>query len=157
MNKIFSSVIFLVCIVATCGISFAQQSQAPQNQPRNVPLVAQKGADFFNRVSTTLNLSDEQKNQFRQILMEIAKYRKKNIQSHANDYDNFSEMFKADKIDSVALKAMANIRDSEHVKMADYTREKMIEFHDILTPDQRKSAVENLSDYFKKLMGGEDN
>ena len=150
MKPFLTGIVLAILIAASGGFARAQQTTQYKSSPE-----LQKSVDFFNRVSTTLNLTDEQKNHFKQILIEIAMYHRQSMQSHQKDFAKFKEMFKGDTLDAGALKTMADARADDREKMEDFTRKRLIEFHDLLTPAQRTTAVEKLSDYFERIISGD--
>ena len=60
--------------------------------------------------------------------------------------DEFANEFKKDNMDRNKLKEMDQQREQNMQEMKNFMMDKMIEFHDILTPEQRIKAVDAMKE-----------
>jgi len=167
-KNVFAAIIVAVIaasLVAPAGAQTARMQSHPaqaQPEPTDQQTAEQgsqqkggRGAIFLKKVTEALNLNVEQQQHLKKIISDVAEFRKQNMQSHKDDIEKFKEQFKSDKMDAEAMKTDAAARQGEREQMADFMRSKLIEFHDMLTPEQRSTAVEKFSGLIEgHFMGG---
>ncbi|MEO8447197.1 MAG: Spy/CpxP family protein refolding chaperone [bacterium] len=139
---ILSIVIILFTVLAVKGIAVARHFHKFADGP---------GGFIIERLTENLNLTESQKAQVERIREQIKQKMEANKPDHENDADAFAGEFKKDKLDINKLKEFDQEREKKHNEMKEFMMEKIVEFHDILTPDQRNQAVENMKDMKNKF------
>ncbi|MEO6696027.1 MAG: Spy/CpxP family protein refolding chaperone [Ignavibacteria bacterium] len=135
---ILSLVIVIITIVAVKGIAVAKHFQRFIDGPH---------AFIIEKISKDLDLNSEQKARVESISEQIkAKMESKKL-THENMLGEFSNEFKKDNIDRNKLNELADKEDLDKQEMKNFIMDKIIEFHSILTPDQRSKAVESMKDF----------
>ncbi|MDZ4710861.1 MAG: Spy/CpxP family protein refolding chaperone [bacterium] len=139
---ILSIVIILFTVLAVKGIAVARHFHKFADGP---------GGFIIERLTENLNLTESQKAQVERIREQIKQKMETNKPDHENDAEAFAGEFKKDKLDINKLKEFAQKKEQKHDEMKEFMMEKIVEFHDILTPDQRNQAVENMKDMKNKF------
>lgn len=100
-------------------------------------------------IERELKMTDGQKKQFTQILAEVDSFRNKTQLENSGNLDRFFTQFKADKMSPDSLKQISKDMEKVYKQTADFGEKKLIEFHDMLTPDQRKNLTKQVSLFIK--------
>jgi len=133
----------------------SQQQQPPQGGPGmqgHMPPNMRMGmhADFaVGGIEKQLNMTDNQKKQFTQILADIDDYRKKTFQNNNGQLDRFFAQFQTEKMNADTLKQISKEMQKVYKETAEFMEKKVVEFHDMLTPEQRKSATQQVLMFIK--------
>ncbi|HET7153236.1 MAG TPA: Spy/CpxP family protein refolding chaperone [Candidatus Kapabacteria bacterium] len=167
--KIITVVTAFVCIT---GMALAQAPQGgqtgappPSSQPSlqggqgmqgHLPAggdmrmrMAMHGDFALGGIEKQLNMTDDQKKQFTQILADVDTFRRKTFQDNAGNLDRFFTQFKADKMNADTLKQVSNDMEKVYKETAEFVEKKLTEFHDMLTPEQRKNITQQVTMFIK--------
>ncbi len=127
--------IVAIMFTAICGIVWAKKK-------------FHDGPEGFiiERLTENLNLNAGQKAQVDKIKDEIKQKMEANKPDHEGMMNEFANEFKKDNLDKNTLKQLAQTRDQKREEMKDFMMDKLIEFHNILTAEQRNKVVENMKD-----------
>lgn len=142
---ILSVLIIIFSVFAIKGILFA----------RHIHKFADGPGDFIiERLSENLNLDAAQIAQLEKIKdeikakMEANKPGKDQRESMLNE---FAEEFKKDNLDRNKLKELEDRKEMKMQEMKDFMMDKIIEFHNLLTPEQRIKAADNMKEMKMKF------
>lgn len=144
---ILSVVIVLFTVVTIKGIAFAKHFHKLHDGPDGF---------IIEHLVKNLNLTEVQKAQVERIRDQIKEKMEANKPDRKNDMDDFANEFRKDKMDKNTLKEIHQKNEKKHEEMKEFMLDKLIEFHDILTPDQRNKAIENMKDMKMKFHEGRD-
>lgn len=99
---------------------------------------------IIDQLLKDLNLSESQKTQVEKIKEQIHERMEMKKQDTENSMDEFADEFRKDNIDKDKLIELGNKRSRDEKEMKEFMLNKLIEFHDLLTPEQRSKAADNL-------------
>lgn len=139
---VLSVVIFLFTVLAVKGIAFARHIHKFADGP---------GAFLIDRISETLDLSSDQKAKVEKIKDQIKEKMESKKSERENKFDEFADEFKKDNIDRNKLLELGQKKEQEMKEMKEFMLDKIIEFHSILTPQQRNKAVEEMKNMKEKF------
>lgn len=139
---ILSAVIILFAVLTVKGIAFARHIHKFADGP---------GAFIIDRISETLDLSSDQKAKVEKIKDQIKEKMESKKNEREGKFDDFANEFKKDNIDRNKLLELGQKHEQEMKEMKDFMLDKMIEFHSILTPEQRNKAVEEMKNMKEKF------
>lgn len=144
--KVLLSVLVIIfTIVAIKGIAVANHFHKFADGPH---------AFMIEKISEKLNLSADQKAQVERISSEIKEKMKPTREPRENLEDEFADEFKKDNMDRNKLKELAEKREMNMKEKKDFMMDKIIEFHDLLTPEQRIKAVDSMKEMKEKFHDG---
>ncbi|MDQ3022313.1 MAG: Spy/CpxP family protein refolding chaperone [Bacteroidota bacterium] len=103
-----------------------------------------------------LDLSDNQKAQVEKIRDEIKAKRDLRKGIRENLMEDFANEFKKDNMDKSKLRELDQKREQSMQEMKDFMMDKLIEFHNLLTPEQRTKAVETMKEMKNKFHDSHD-
>lgn len=106
---------------------------------------------IIEQIAGKLNLDENQKAQVDKIREQINEKMEANKPDRKNDLDEFENEFKKDNLDKNTLKQIMEKKDQKREEMKDFMLDKLIEFHKILTPEQRTKAVEIMKELKDKF------
>lgn len=106
---------------------------------------------LIGRIVEKLNLSDNQKAQVEKIRDQIRERMESKKDNRENLMDEFANEFKKDNLDKSKLAELDQKRTQSEQEMKDFMMDKLIEFHNILTPEQRLKAAETLTELKNKF------
>ncbi len=108
---------------------------------------------MVKRISKELDLNDTQKQALNRIKDEfIAKHKADRPQMEAQ-FAALSDLVRSDTIDQAKLKDLRKKHQAHRESMENFFVEKAIEFHKVLTPEQRVKAADLMQKYFRKFAG----
>lgn len=149
-KAILSILIIVGLLILIKGIAFAQHMHKHGGDPVSM---------LIGRISEKLNLNESQKQQLDKIRDDIHQKMESKKQNRENDFDAFADEFKNSSINKNKLIEIADKRENEREEMRSFMLDKLIEFHSILTPEQRSKAIEemkNMKDKFGPGKGKDD-
>lgn len=139
---ILSVLIVILTIFAIKGILFA----------RHIHKVADGPGDFIiEKLSENLSLDASQIAQLEKIKNEIKAKMETNKPDKENMFEDFANEFKKDNIDRNKLKELSDKKEIQMQEMKNFMTDKIIEFHDLLTPEQRIKAADNMKEMKMKF------
>lgn len=106
---------------------------------------------LVKRISKELDLSEGQKQVLNKIKEEfLAKHRSERPQMQEN-VRSLSELVRSETIDQAKLAELRKKHRAQRESMENFFVEKALEFHKILTPEQRAKAAELLQKHFARM------
>lgn len=143
--------IILILIISVCGIVKAQKKfgHGPGDGP---------GGFMLGMIVEKLNLTNDQKAQVEKIKDEIKAKMETKKDDRESMMQDFANEFLKDNMDKNRLQELDQKREQEMKENKDFMMDKMIEFHNLLTPEQRQKAVETMKEMKEKFKdhGGMD-
>ncbi len=139
---------FLICILVTTLIAFEGCDRRKFGFPPR-RFHPEKEADFLlERFARDLDLTEEQREKLNKIKDEILEERKENREKQREEHKEFMDkivsLVKSDKITKEQIYKILEIRDEKMKKMNNFLIDKLIEIHEMLTPEQREEIAEKL-------------
>jgi len=114
------------------------------------------GAFLIDRISEKLDLTSSQKTQVEKIKTEIKEKFESRKSDRGNMFEDFANEFRKDNLDKNALKELQSKKEQNKKEMEDFMMDKIIEFHNILTPEQRNKAMDAMKEMGNKFHRGMD-
>lgn len=142
---ILSVIILIVTLMAIKGIAVAKHLHKFGDGPEGF---------IIGRISEVLDLNSTQKAQVEKIKDEIKKKMETKKADRDNMFEEFANEFKKESLDKNKLNEFAIRKDQEHKEMREFMTDKLIEFHSILTPEQRTKAIEEMKNMKEKFHKG---
>ena len=139
---ILSAVIILIAVLAVKGIAFAKHIHKFADGP---------GAFIIDRIAETLDLSSDQKAKVEKIKDQIKEKMESKKSVRENKMEEFADEFRKDNIDRNKLLELGQKKEQEMKEMKEFMLDKIIEFHSILTPEQRNKAVDEMKNMKEKF------
>lgn len=140
LKFIIPLIIFAFLFTAVCGIVSAQKKF--RDGPEGF---------IFGRLTENLNLNENQKAQLEQIRAQIREKMESKKTDRDGMMDEFANEFKKDNLDKSKLLELSKKKEQDKEEMKSFMMDKIIEFHNILTPEQRNKAVENMKEMKNKF------
>lgn len=106
---------------------------------------------LMGRIVEKLNLTENQKAQVEKIKDQIKERMESKKGNRDNMMDEFVNEFKKDNLDKTKLSELDQKRTQNEQEMKDFMMDKLIEFHNILTPEQRLKAAETMTEMKNKF------
>jgi Spy/CpxP family protein refolding chaperone len=106
---------------------------------------------MIEKVIKDLDLNDGQKKEMDIIHEEIKAKMESNKQNRDNDFNEFANLFKQDKLDKAQLTALADKHEGNREEMKSFFMDELIKVHDVLTADQRSKAVDKMKEMKEKF------
>jgi periplasmic protein CpxP/Spy len=105
-----------------------------------------------NKISKHLDLNDKQKVELERIKKEIIEKKKSLREKSPNESrEQLIGMIRTEKMDLAKAKATMDISYANRKEMGDFMIEKLVEFHAILTPEQRTKFADKMESFSKKM------
>jgi len=139
---ILSIVIVIFTVIAIKGIAVGRHFHKFADGPHGF---------IIEKISENLNLTPDQKAQVERISGQIKEKMDLKKQTREGMLDEFANEFKKDNIDRNKLKELSGKKDQEMEEMKQFMMDKIIEFHDILTPEQRDKAMVSMKEMKDKF------
>jgi protein CpxP len=106
-------------------------------------------ADFFvSRIASSLDLTKEQVDKVNKIKDELLARTKTSSGERETTYKELIEMVKNDKLNRDSVENFINKREAKMKELKPFIIDKIVEFHYILTPEQRNKVAEKLDKFF---------
>ena len=106
---------------------------------------------IMGMIAEKLDLNSDQKARVERIKDQIKERMEAKKGSREGMMDEFANEFKKDNMDKNKLKELDQKREQNMQEMKDFMTDKMIEFHDLLTPEQRIKAVDAMKEMKEKF------
>ena len=112
-----------------------------------------KATKIADRIAKKLDMTEKQKAELSQIKDEIVSKikSKENVEKRKELRTAFFEMFKGDAMAKEQLTDLYQKKDAGEKEMREFLMDKMVQFHRMLTPEQRAKAVEKMEKFSKKF------
>lgn len=137
-SKVILSIVIIVITIFTIkGIVFARHLHKFADGP---------GEFLIEKISENLNLDAAQIAQLERIKEEIKTKMEANKPNRDNMFEDLANEFKKDNMDKNKMKELSEQKEKQMQEMKDFMMDKIIEFHNILTPEQRNKTVESMKD-----------
>lgn len=133
LRFIVPAVIILFVIAGICGISYAKKKF--KDGPHGF---------MIEMLTENLNLTADQKASVEKIKKEIREKMDARRNDRAEGMQEFADEFKKGSLDKNRLKEIHQKREADKEEMESFIMDKIIEFHGILTPEQRTQAANNM-------------
>ena len=142
-SKVILAVLIVVVLVITIkGIAVAQQMHRHGGDPIGM---------LIGRISEKLDLSEAQKQQLEKIRNDIHQKMENGKQDRESDFEAFANEFRNSSIDKNKLIEIAEKREKEREEMRSFMLDKLVEFHSLLTPEQRSKAMDEMKNMKDKF------
>lgn len=99
---------------------------------------------IMERIAENLNLTDEQKAQVERIKDQIKERMEAKKSVRESMFEEFANEFRKDNLDKTKLRELSEKKDQQAQEMKEFVIDKIIEFHSLLTPEQRSKAMDNI-------------
>ena len=133
---LLSLAVFLFLTVSFAGVSFAKKMyHLKTGGPIGI---------IIDKVTEDITLSDDQKAKITSLKNDIKAKMESKKSGRKEKFNSFIDEFRKDNLDKASLESMYQKHEQERTEMKDYAESKIIEFHDILTPEQRKQAADKM-------------
>ncbi|TAL35343.1 MAG: periplasmic heavy metal sensor [Spirochaetes bacterium] len=135
--------IAVASVIAVAGLAFA--GCAHHWSP-------EKRADYMaKKIASKLDLNDEQKAKLYAIKDEaVAKFKEERAGHKAMRAEAIA-LVKKDKVERAEVEKLFSEREEHMKRLRPFIIDKIIEFHAILTPEQRAKAAELMEEFQKKM------
>lgn len=144
---ILAVLVIISSVVVIKGIAVARHFKSFADGPHDF---------LIGHLIDKLNLTDQQKTQVENLKAQIKDKRESSKPNRESMMEEFANEFKKDNIDRNKLLELSTRRETEAQEMKDFMIDKLIEFHNILTPDQRIKAVATMKEMKDKFHGIRD-
>ena len=133
---LLSLAIFLFLTASFAGVSFAKKMyHLKTGGPIGI---------IINKVTEDMTLSNDQKAKITALKNDVMVKMESKKSGKKEKFDSFIDEFRKDNLDKASLESMFQKHEQERTEMKDYAESKIIEFHSILTPEQRKQAADKM-------------
>ncbi len=139
---ILSIVTIIFTILAIKGIAVAKHFHKFSDGPHEF---------FMDKFTENLNLSEAQKAQVENLKKQVKEKMESNKSNRGSHIEEFSNEFRKDNLDRNRLLELSKEKETQMQDMKEFMMDKLIEFHNILTPEQRIKAVENMMNMKNKF------
>jgi len=144
---LLSLAVFLFLTASFAGVSFAKKMyHLKTGGPVGM---------MIDKVTEDMTLSDDQKAKITALKNDIMAKMESKKSGQKEKFNGFIDEFRKDNLDKASLESMFQKHEQERIEMRNYAESKIIEFHGILTPEQRKQAadkMEKIRDKFHEKM-----
>lgn len=114
--------------------------------------IEEKADKISAKLADELSLTKEQRAALALIKTDIVKKWKSRKERIARDSSEFIGLLKANALDKAKLKELAKRQGAARQEMQDFMIGKIIEFHGMLTPEQRKIAAGRLEKFRERIL-----
>jgi len=104
-------------------------------------------AAAIDRIAARLDLTEAQKADLEQIAGEIAEKAKAMHSDHEARHQELADLVRQESIDQEAVDALVDEKIARLKEMADFAAERLIAFHQTLTPEQRDAIAAHIEDH----------
>jgi Spy/CpxP family protein refolding chaperone len=136
-------------IIAVIATALAAPFIIGCKPPRNPEHMVEQ---IFKDISDELNLTEAQKTLLFSIRDEFIEQGRKRHEEQERMHEDLSQLIMSDKIDTDEVKARIKGKHAEFENMIDLAVDRLAEFHDTLTPEQKERLVELMEKHRKKGM-----
>jgi len=149
---IFFLIMGMILNTGCCKREPEQTRAYPMRKPQQ-PLVERRAHSMINRFSRDVNLTDEQEAAINKIKDEIFAKQKEAREEARKNRDKLKNeiitLVKSDKIDKEQIQKI--LRNEEVIRekgeMIDFLAEKLLQIHDLLTPEQREKIAKKIENF----------
>ena len=128
-------IVILSGIFTIKGMAIAMSIHKPADSPEGF---------IIDRISESLDLNTTQKAQLQRIKDQIREKRESDKAEREDMLKEFSDEFTKNTFDKNVIIDRMKENESKKEEMKNFMIDKLVEFHDILTPEQRSKVVELL-------------
>lgn len=149
--KSYILILLLLMVIFTLESCDRRGFRFPPRRPH-----PEKDADFLlEKFARDLNLTEEQREKLDNIRDEIIEKRKERREKLREEHEEFMDkivaLVKSDKISKEQIYEILEIRNEKMEEMNDFLIDKLIEVHEMLTPEQREKIAEKLETFHWKF------
>lgn len=147
-SKLFLSMLIAAALlIAVRGIATAQNMHGFGDDPLGM---------IMGRISESLDLNSSQKQHLEKIKDEIRVKMDSKKQDRENDFEEFAGEFKKGTLDKNKLNELAVKKEKDREEMRNFMLDKLVEFHAMLTPEQRNKVIEEMKNVKEKFRPGNE-
>ena len=112
-----------------------------------------KATKIADRIAKKLDMTESQKAELNQIKDEIVSKikSKENVEKRKELRTSFLEMFRGDALTKEKLTDLYQKKETGDQEMRDFLMDKLVQFHKMLTPEQRAKAADWMDQVCKKF------
>lgn len=111
----------------------------------------EKRADYIvDRISSELDLTDEQKNELNKIKLEVLVKMNKARENRGENLAEVQDLIKSDQLAKSDVEKAISRHEAKRNEMKPFLIEKIVEFHALLTPEQRIKVAEKIEEFHNK-------
>lgn len=141
---LFSLFAIFILTVSFAGISFAKKIHDLKKEgPIGI---------LIDKVTEGMTLSNQQKAQLTALKTDIRTKMESKKPVRKEKFDRFINEFRKDNLDKTSLENMFQQNQNERNEMRDFAENKIVEFHNILTPEQRVQAADKMTSLREKIV-----
>ena len=140
---IFSLIAFLILTGAFAGVSFAKKIY---HLKKDGPV-----GMIIDKITEGMTLSNDQKTKIANLKNDIKEKMDSKKSDKKEKFEGFINEFKKDNLDKIVLENMFQKNEAERNEMRNFAESKIVEFHSILTPDQRIQAADKMEKMREKF------
>ena len=130
--------LLVITVIATTGCRRRHRMPEPS-------LFLQKQATFLiNKISKELNFTEEQKAISNKIKEEIIVKHEEMRKNRGKYKGEIIELIRSDRITKEQIYKFLESKELKRKKMQDFMIEKAVQFHSMLTPEQREKIIEKI-------------
>lgn len=137
--------VLLFAFITISGIAVGKHFSMFKDGPEGI---------ILEKVIGNLNLTQDQQARVQIMRDQIKEKMGQRKSVRENLMEDFANEFKKDNLDKSKLEELSNRRDQEASEMKEFVMDRIIEFHDILTTEQRNQAIENVKSLKNKFHDG---
>lgn len=145
-SKVILGIIIITAVLISIkGIAIAQHIHKHGGDPVGM---------IIGRISEKLDLNQAQNQQLEKIRDDIRQKMDSKKQNRESDFETFANEFRNNSIDRNKLIEIAEKREKDREEMRNFMMDKLIEFHSMLTSEQRSKVIEVMKDMKDKFGPG---
>jgi periplasmic protein CpxP/Spy len=141
--------VLLLVVVAVVGVAFIAGCGGHHRGKFSCKSPDKIAKFITNNIAKGLNLNEEQKAKLNSIKEEIVSMHQNNKTDHQAMHTEIKTLILSDQIDAAQLNSLIDQKLEKHGEMKDFLVSKFVEFHAILTPEQRQKLVDKLEKHHK--------
>ncbi len=107
-----------------------------------------RAESIVKKLTKKLDLTKEQVDKVNQIKDEILERTKKYKDEREAMHNELLDLMKSDKLDRAKLESFVNKYEARMKELKPFFLDKIIEFHNILTPEQRNKIIEKVNKFY---------
>lgn len=117
------------------------------------PTAEERAGKAVSRLAGELDLSDAQVRQLEAMKEEFLKRQEELGQLRQETFDRLTALMRQERIDRTEVDSLVTSHQTEAAEMIRFLGDKLIEFHALLTPEQRAEVLGQLQEHREKWRG----
>lgn len=106
-----------------------------------------------NRIAGKLDMTDSQEKKLEKIKEEVLAKMEKYKTEHQSMHDEALQLVKKEKLTEADLEKLFAQREQRYRELKPFIIEKMVEFHTMLTPEQKNQLAEKMAEHYNEHHG----